>query len=255
MEKEEKNCVCNRCDKKFYEYPSNLKRGRGKYCSRACANKSRDYSGVSKDDKENNCTCQECNKEFYQYPSVVESGGGKFCSKSCLGKSKTVNNRYVEQENHVVLIINKKGDSYKCLIDKDNQEVVSNHQWHIESGQYAACSEENKRILMHRLIMGLPDQLEVDHINGNRLDNRKENLRLVTPKQQAMNRTADSGSTSDRVGVSWKKGRDKWHAQISVNQKKIHIGYYETEQDAIEARKEEEQKHFGEYARSIANES
>lgn len=81
-----------------------------------------------------------------------------------------------------------------------------------------------------------PDQV-IDHINGNRSDNRLENLRDVTCSANQQNRRAacSSNKTSGLIGVTKSKGRSKYRAEIQVNGRSIHLGVYDTKQDAHEA--------------------
>lgn len=105
---------------------------------------------------------------------------------------------------------------------------------------------KNQRI--HRIILGLTDnRLVVDHKNGNPLDNRRENLRVCLQSQNAKNRGKSEGVyTSKFKGVFFKK--DKWMAKISTNYKAIHIGSFETEEDAAKAYNNAAEKLHGEFA-------
>ena len=96
---------------------------------------------------------------------------------------------------------------------------------------------------MHRIIMNAPKGMFVDHINHNCLDNRKSNLRIVTPRQNSMNRKPKS----KHHGVTWHRQIHKWRVQISVDGKKTGLGCYADIDDAIEARKRAEIKYYGEY--------
>ena len=94
----------------------------------------------------------------------------------------------------------------------------------------------------------------VDHIhhpktNENKYDNRKENLRIVTQSQNCMNQHIRSNNTSGVKGVSWSKEKNKWQVKITVNYKQIHIGFFDEDkfEDAVQARKDAEEKYFGEY--------
>ena len=89
--------------------------------------------------------------------------------------------------------------------------------------------------------------MEVDHINHNGLDNRKENLRIVTHKQNKFNNPILSTNTSGVTGVSWSKQKNKWRAYITIDNKQKSLGYYFNKEDAIKARKEAEEKYFGEF--------
>ena len=98
--------------------------------------------------------------------------------------------------------------------------------------------------------MNAPDGMEVDHINGNGLDNRKANLRLCTRAQNQMNSIKRTGKSSIFKGVSWHKNAWKWRANIKINQKDIHIGYFDTELEAAEAYDIEAIRLFGSFAKT-----
>lgn len=87
---------------------------------------------------------------------------------------------------------------------------------------------------MHREIMGLSigDQREVDHINGNRLDNRRCNLRLATHEQNMHNARRRKDNSSGFKGVSWKVRDRKWYAAIEISGKRIHLGVFDTAEEA-----------------------
>lgn len=82
-----------------------------------------------------------------------------------------------------------------------------------------------------------PEHLDIDHINGNKTDNRKDNLRLVSRSHNMLNSHRPSAaSTSGYPGVSWSKSKQKWKAYIKINYKQIHGGYFATKEEAITAR-------------------
>lgn len=101
---------------------------------------------------------------------------------------------------------------------------------------------------LHREIMGNPEGLVVDHINGDILDNRKYNLRVCTTKENIRNSKPQEG-TSTYKGVSWDKDRNKWIAQIKVDRKGIHLGRFDSEIQAAEAYDNAAINYYGEYAR------
>lgn len=106
--------------------------------------------------------------------------------------------------------------------------------------------------LAHRLawlfVHGETPNTQIDHINGDKSDNRISNLRLATNTQNHANRGAQRNSTSGIKGVYWFKPQQKWKAQIQVNGKAIVIGYFANKADAIAARREAERKYQGEFA-------
>jgi hypothetical protein len=118
------------------------------------------------------------------------------------------------------------------------------------SGFYAfrgGRSGEQKYIYLHRQLAGDPDG-EVDHINGNTLDCRMQNLRACTHQQNIANRRMQKNNTSGFVGVVWNRGRGKWQAQIKVTGKNLNLGLFDNIADAIAARVAAELKYFGQFA-------
>jgi hypothetical protein len=107
--------------------------------------------------------------------------------------------------------------------------------------------------MAHRVIWLLqtgkwPDS-EVDHIDGDRSNNKWENLRLATHSQNNMNKSALSNNTSGVKGVFWNKRIQKWQSQIGLNGKRIHLGYYENIKDAAAAYASASLRYHGEYGR------
>lgn len=103
--------------------------------------------------------------------------------------------------------------------------------------------------------MGESD-LFVDHINGNKLDNRKSNLRICCNADNLKNRVKlPSNNTSGILGVRYRADRNKWYAEIQFNKQKINLGSYTEKEDAIKARLEAEIKYFGKYKSQVLNES
>ena len=93
--------------------------------------------------------------------------------------------------------------------------------------------------------MDAPDDKDVDHINHNKKDNRKQNLRIVSRQENMCNTSIQSNNKS---GVHFDKRFYKWVAQISYKGKKIYLGSFLKFDDAVKARKEAEEKYFGEYS-------
>src|SRR5690242_17796567 len=99
---------------------------------------------------------------------------------------------------------------------------------------------------MHRVIMNASADIHVDRINGDGLDNRRENLRLCTRDENMMNRRKNSNNSSGYKGVDRNKG--KWRAYIQVDKKWIHLGYFSTAEQAAHAYDNAAKKYFGEFA-------
>lgn len=89
---------------------------------------------------------------------------------------------------------------------------------------------------MHRVVAGEPPcGLEIDHINGNGLDNRRANLRFVTHAQNLANQRPQQGRTSRFRGVCWLRRDQVWRAQIKSGGKTCYLGCFADEEDAARA--------------------
>jgi len=101
---------------------------------------------------------------------------------------------------------------------------------------------------MHNKIMDVPNGLEVDHINHNRLDNRKSNLRGCTHKENMFNRRSYKKSRSKYKGVAWHKHNKMWPSNITVDGRQIPLGYFKNEIDAAKAYDMASKKYQGAFA-------
>jgi hypothetical protein len=116
------------------------------------------------------------------------------------------------------------------------------------------CKNGNKKcVTIHKLVahafMENPENKPcIDHKDRNRLNNHVSNLRYVTQSENGMNASKKKNNTSGFTGVYWCKSRDKWRALIMVDRKNIHLGYYDTKEEAIAARKAGTIVHHGIYA-------
>ena len=101
------------------------------------------------------------------------------------------------------------------------------------------CNVEQKYFFVHRLVLETfnptDEDLECDHINHDKSDNRLENLRWVTTSQNIRYRTKQEGLTSKYIGVSWYKSHKKWRTRCHVDGKSIYIGLFDDEKDAGKA--------------------
>jgi hypothetical protein len=140
------------------------------------------------------------------------------------------------------------------IVDEDDYEQLMLFNWHVSAspteGKYYACcnvgktrDRKRKRIIMHRFIMKFPKGLVVDHINGNCLDNRKVNLRVVTQSVNAKNQRKRAGSSIYR-GVNLHKP-GIWRAKVTVDYKTIHLGLFECEQEDGKAAALGREKYYG----------
>jgi len=162
---------------------------------------------------------------------------------------------YDKRKNNIYDLSNSYGigytEDYKYyfIFDLDDYELLSQYYWGYRKDGYFEAAKKNQRILMHRLILGINDSaIYIDHINHIRSDNRKNNLRIVNSQINQQNRKKSKNNTSGVVGVSFDKRDKRWDAYIHWNYKKINLGSFINFEDAVTARKQAEEKYFGEYS-------
>lgn len=124
-----------------------------------------------------------------------------------------------------------------AIVDDSDFEILNQYRWHITTAGYAArYAKGNSKVLMHREVNDTPEGMHTDHINGVKLDNRRENLRTATARQNSLNRErGNRGSKSKFLGVTRSKKDRRWRAQLCVGRSCRHIGYFDREEDAAEA--------------------
>jgi hypothetical protein len=133
-------------------------------------------------------------------------------------------------------------------VDEEDYEKVRYFKWWLADGYMAASITIDgfkTTMLLHRLVMDVPigeGDVEVDHVNRDRLDNRKENLRRTTRWENEENHDR-SGLSSQKRGVSFEKRTGRWRAQATVQGVYQHLGTYATEEEAIAARLAWEDRH------------
>lgn len=163
-------------------------------------------------------------------------------------------NDYEVQEDYVIMYTNK-GEPF--FVDLEDFWKVKNICWCKNSDGYIVGWTNNRQIGLHQVIMNASNGLVVDHIHGkeSRNDNCKSNLRIATISQNGMNKKIMSNNTSGTTGVVWVKNKNKWKAQIGIDNEMIYLGSFNNKEDAVKARKEAEEKYFGEwsYNNSISN--
>lgn len=142
-------------------------------------------------------------------------------------------------------------------VDDEDYERLSAHSWCVSASKnglkYAKCRLSRKigapGLYMHRLVSGAVVAQYVDHINGDTLDNRKENLRICQQSQNMCNRGKQANNKSGIKGVCWNKGAQKWVAQIAFRGKGLYLGLYESKELAAAAYAKAAYQHHGEFAR------
>ena len=132
-------------------------------------------------------------------------------------------------------------------VDNEDYEELNQFNWHYVIHGYAGRRKGGRTIYLHRQLLNVPKGFEVDHIDGNPLNNRRENLRIGTHAQNISNAKLRKDNTSGYKGVI--KNGSGWAARLWFNRKQINIGTYRTKEEAAKAYNQAAKVYFGEYAR------
>jgi hypothetical protein len=196
------------------------------------------------------CEC-ECGNIVDVTTSALRAGHTLSCG--CLQKerasaSKKKYNRYVESED-ITIGYTLKGEPF--IIDTEDLPKIKNMCWRKSKSGYIETSCAGTILRLHRVIKPTDSVSVIDHINHNKADNRKQNLRICSHQQNLMNQAMRINNSSGYTGVTLNSG--KWDAFINDNSKKIHLGRFDVKEDAIAARLNAEKSIFGEYSYSESN--
>lgn len=206
------------------------------------------------------CTCCCDGKEIITSGASLKNKRTLSCG--CLQKEKAakylrkMSTKYnkIDCSGEFCIGYTSKGEEF--WFDKDDYELVSQYCWSYDDCGYLQANNKNDHhiIKLHRLVMGFPDSnlYDVDHKNHppkneHKIDNRKSNLRIVTRSKNNMNKSLQTNNKSGVTGVCWNKRRNQWEVQLVSHKKKVFHDFFDNFEDAVIARKNAEQKYFGEY--------
>lgn len=145
-------------------------------------------------------------------------------------------------------------NGYEILVDQIDFDEFSKHAWQINQRGYAyrkmKIDGRYKNVRMHRYVMGvlLGDPREVDHIDGNRLNNQRSNLRICSHGENMYNYKKPVTNTSGFKGVKPAKANGRWRADIRINGKQTTLGTFDDPETAYAAYCEAAARHRGEFA-------
>jgi len=139
-----------------------------------------------------------------------------------------------------------------ALVSDEDYECLNQFHWSVDGNGYPQKAIKTKKgwrpIRMHRYLLKLKKKEHCDHINHNKLDNQRVNLRKCTQKENNRNLPMMITNTSGFRGVWWDKFKNKWHSNISVNNKTIHLGRFKNIKDAAKIYNQAALKYFGDFA-------
>lgn len=199
------------------------------------------------------CRC-DCGNTFVTRYSNLMQGATKSCGclrrerMSTIGKTWRRSNEYdLTSYDYGVCYFHNNSDEF-FIFDKEDYDVLNNHCWAKSTSNGYATTRigSTSSATAQSVIMGCPpDGMVIDHINRNRLDNRKSNLRFTTRKENARNRGTMSNNTSGYTGVHYQKASRKWRASIAVDYQRIQLGEFDTKEDAYDAYIQARERYWG----------
>lgn len=189
------------------------------------------------------CDCECGTKDYITTTERLRNPKCRSCG--CLRDKhqfKKKLNKYDLSGDYGIGYSSKNEEFYFDLEDCDR---IKGYCWHItKDGYIITNSNNNDYFLMHRLVMDAPQGYDVDHINHNKYDNRKSNLRITTTMQNCSNRKLTNKYGANGIV----RTKDGWTATIGHNWQLIYLGHFHNLEDAIKARKEAEEKYYGDFS-------
>ena len=133
-------------------------------------------------------------------------------------------------------------------IDNEDVKAVKKYKWCLLNNEAVVTDSTGERFLLHRFLMQAESSDMIDHIDRDRLNNRKKNLRICCHKENSRNLSKRKNNTSGHPGVIWCKRNKRWKAQIHFNGRCVYLGNFLDMGDAVNCRLKAEQKYFKEFA-------
>ena len=188
------------------------------------------------------CKVDGCNNEIH----YKKGKNGGYCCKhymqirqngKILKRTERDKNEIIDCGDYCeICLYQKNKEIARTKIDKEDLEKIENYKWCLSKIGYTAGVINKKLIYLHQFILSKKQKFDIDHINRDKLDNRKQNLRHCTRSQNCINRKIS--------GITWHKGVNKWRARITINYKEIRLGCFKYKQDAINVRINAEKQYF-----------
>ncbi len=146
------------------------------------------------------------------------------------------------------------------IVDDEDFDIISQYSWYAHKSDnntfYARSEIDGKKVYLHRFLLGINKRsIQIDHINGDKLDNRKSNLRITDAKGNGANKKPKKNGSSKYKGVSFRKRciDNPWEASVESAGKNYYLGNFKTEIEAAKAYDAKAKELFGEFAKLNMN--
>lgn len=198
-----------------------------------------------------------CSKHMHQYHKY-----GKFLDNNPR-TNNDLNDFYQDKDNPNITYFNLYNQKNECIghfiVDTEDVSKIRYKKWrkshgHVVTGLPAKGTQQD---LTHILLDFDPKEdryIVIDHINGDALDNRKQNLRICTQGENCCNKKLASNNTSGFNGISYRKDKDRYDPEIRMQNKRCHLGYSKTLEEAVYRRYVAEELVFEDYVREEEHE-
>jgi hypothetical protein len=198
------------------------------------------------------CQCENKTQRIILGSNLIQ---GKSKSCGCLQKEIASDiNKIIKKKYNTYDLSGDLGVGYtfkgeEFYFDLEDYDKIKDYCWMINKQGYVVTYINNHQVKFHNFINDNTNpECVYDHKNHIKHDNQKNNLRLGNQQQNSMNKVKPINNTSSVVGVTWHKRQQKWNARIGYKNKLIYLGSYIKFDDAVKARKEAEDKYYGEYS-------
>lgn len=152
----------------------------------------------------------------------------------------------INLDGYPIIYTNKKEE---IIVDDYKYYDLIKYSWYTKDGYVYGHVPGKNNVIMHRFLMNAKTNEIIDHINGNKLDNRLSNLRISNPTLNGHNKTKKQNASSKYLGVSYIISKKRFKAVITKDKKQYFIGTFVSEEDAAKARDKKAIELYGEYAK------
>lgn len=162
------------------------------------------------------------------------------------------NNIVVYDDCAEIILRNRQEEEVgRAIIDLEDLSLIKEYKWYLNRvNNFVYADTGSNSLYIHRLLMNVvfDNNFYVDHVDRNRLNNKRLNLRVCSNIENCRNRGKKGDCSSEYIGISWVKDKKRWFSYIWIEYKRISLGKYKTIEGALIARLKAELKYFGEFA-------